>query len=101
MDLQDKYDIGTTIVCVKEYLTYKIDNFYKVKGFGGLSYNADPKVNGRKGWGVCVAAFKKPDDMKDDGWTYLDTNELENYFITYDEYYKIYERNKKIELIIK
>ena len=96
----EKWEEAVSIVCVKPYLDYRIGGSYKIKGRGNLEFNADPEVGGRKGWGLCIEDdwygshddkgnlikdwWKKPYSERIK-WYYLDLNELNAYFITYDE----------------
>jgi hypothetical protein len=49
----DRWDCQR-VVCIKEYKTIKVGSHYDIKGRGNLTYNADPEVGGRKGYGFCI-----------------------------------------------
>jgi hypothetical protein len=104
-----KWDDSSKVFCIKEYKTLKVGNGYSIKGRGDLAFNADPEVGGRKGYGLCIE-----DNMvaihRDRYWTlpynervkwyYFTIEEMDEYFITDDENYKIYLRDQKINSII-
>ena len=102
-DLYDKYDYVSRVYCVKAYKTIVPGRSYQIKGRGNLEFNADPEVNGRKGYGLCIEDewinSDKPrwwnlpykDRIK---WYYFTLKEMEEYFITEDEYYKSYHRDQ-------
>lgn len=94
------------IVCIKKYKTLNVGSHYDVKGSGNLEFNADPNVEGRKGFGLCVedpltrsnityTSVKNPPM-----WYYFTIRELDEYFITDEEAYKIYLRDEKINYIL-
>lgn len=104
-----KWDDSSKVFCIKEYKTLKVGNGYSIKGRGDLAFNADPEVGGRKGYGLCIEddmfASDKPrywslpynERVK---WYYFTIEEMDEYFITDDENYKIYLRDQKINSII-
>ncbi len=102
--MNDKFEIFTNIVCIKEYETLKFGNHYRIVGGGDLSFNCDPNVKDKKGYGFCVQDDninlenwkKSPEPI----WYYFTLNEMDKYFITEEEGYKNYERNLKINQII-
>lgn len=103
----DRWDIPT-VVCIKEYKTIKVGKHYRITGRGNLEFNNDPNVGGRKGHGYCVVddspsiinwKSRNPDDKKDI-WYYFTENEMNEYFITESEDYKIYLRDQKINSVI-
>jgi hypothetical protein len=53
-DLYDKYDYVSRVYCVKPYKTIVPGRSYQIKGRGNLEFNADPEVNGRKGYVLCI-----------------------------------------------
>jgi len=104
-----KWDDSSKVFCIKEYKTLKVGCGYSIKGRGDLGFNADPEVGDRKGYGLCIE-----DDMFASGktrywtlpygerikWYYFTIKEMDEYFITDDENYKIYLRDQKINSII-
>ena len=105
--MEDRWDCQR-VVCIKEYKTIKVGSHYDIKGRGNLEFNADPEVNGRKGYGFCVE-----DDQhgyhsgRKDWWNlpyserikwyYFTEKEMSKYFITQSEDYKSHKRNIKLE----
>ena len=107
--MEDRWDCQR-VVCVKEYKTIKVGSHYSIKGRGNLTYNGDPEVGGRKGYGFCVEYDKYgyfsgrkywcnlpySDKIK---WYYFTESEMSEYFITEDEDYKAYQRDEKIKQV--
>ena len=107
----NKWDDSMKAFCIKEYNTLKIGSGYDIKGRGDLSYNADPAVGDRKGYGLCIEdeyfgydvnnvnwwKLPKSERVK---WYYFTIEEMNEYFITDDENYKIYLRDQKINSVI-
>ena len=85
----DRWDI-VSVRCIKSYETLNPNNSYQIKGSGYLEYNADPKVNGKKGYGLCI------EDSKRNRY-YFTAEEMSEYFITEEEGYKQYEREQKFK----
>jgi hypothetical protein len=102
-----KFEMGDRLVCIKEYKTLKVGSHYSIKGGGDLEWNADPEVNGKKGYGFCVedgmyGSFSGKKDWwnlphnEKIKWYYFTEQEMSEYFITEQEDYKSYLRNKKL-----
>ena len=102
-----RFEMGDNIVCIKEYKTIIPGSHYKIKGSGDLSFNADPEVNGRKGYGFCIeddryGSFSGRKDWwnlphnEKIKWYYFTESEMSEYFITEEEDYKAYRRNEKL-----
>jgi hypothetical protein len=101
-----KFEIGDTIVCIKEYETLKPGNYYSIKGAGNLYLNADTNKNG---FGYCVEdtnvssrIYKNTTRMYGQSYIhyYFTEEEIKEYFISQDDNYKIYLRDIKINEII-
>lgn len=111
MDKFVRFEMGDRLVCVKEYKTLKVGSHYAIKGCGSLEYNADPEVNGRKGYGFCVEddQYGYHSGRKDwwnlsysekIKWYYFTEKEMSEYFITEQEDYKAYQRDEKIKQVL-
>ena len=97
----DRWDC-LKVVCIKEYKTLRVGSHYSVKGSGNLEYNNDDEVNGRTGWGMCIEDYGDwnlpyKDRVK---WYYFTLDELNEYFISDEEDFKIYQRNQKLNEIL-
>ncbi len=104
--MSDRWDCQM-VVCIKEYKTIKVGSHYGIKGRGNLTYNADPEVGERKGYGFCIEdGLYGSFSGKKDWWTlpysekikwyYFTEEEMSEYFITEEEDYKAYKREEKI-----
>jgi hypothetical protein len=107
MDKFVRFESGDSIVCIKEYKTLIPGSHYSIKGCGNLTFNADPEVEGRKGYGFCVeddryGSFSGTKDWwnlphnKRIKWYYFTEKEMSEYFITQEEDYRAYRRNEKL-----
>jgi hypothetical protein len=117
--MEDRWDC-MKVVCIKEYKTLKVGSFYSIKGRGDLSFNADPEVDGRKGYGFCIE--DENDFMKIRSWQlgnqygyhsgrkdwwnlpyaekikwyYFTEKEMSEYFISDEENWKMVMRDEKL-----
>ncbi len=102
-----RFEMGDRLVCIKEYKTFKVGSHYAIKGCGALEYNADPEVNGKKGYGFCIEddQYGYHSGRKDwwnlpynekIKWYYFTEQEISEYFITESEDYKAHLRNEKL-----
>ena len=102
-----RFESGDNIVCIKNYKTLVSGQHYTIKGCGNLTYNADPEVGGRKGYGFCIedeyyGSFSGKKDWwnlpysEKIKWYYFTESEMSEYFITQEEDYKAYRRNEKL-----
>jgi hypothetical protein len=92
-----------SVQCIKEYKTLKVGSHYNIKGRGDLRFNADPEADGKTGYGLCVeddrfASHKKnwwnlpySERIK---WYYFEHSEMDEYFITDNEAYKLYQQRE-------
>lgn len=101
--IEDRWDVGV-VVCIKPYKTLKVGYRYDIKGRGNLEFNADPEVGDRIGYGLCVedghfGDWKLPYAQRIK-WYYFTIPEMEEYFITENEDYKIYLRDQKLNEVI-
>lgn len=102
--MEDRFEISTYIVCIKEVDSLKLKSIYKVDGCGDLSMNA---ATTKTGYGYRV--FNQVNDVKE-WWKlpyseqikhyYFTLEEMSEYFITSEENYLIEERNKKLNTIL-
>jgi hypothetical protein len=113
--MEDRWDCQR-VVCIKEYKTIKVGshydikgrgNHYDIKGRGNLTWNADPEVEGKKGYGFCIedqlyGSFSGRKDWwnlphnEKIKWYYFTEKEVSEYFINEDEDYKSHLRNEKL-----
>ncbi len=105
-----RFEMGDRLVCIKEYKTLKVGSHYPIKGSGDLEWNADPEVNGRKGYGFCVEdeQYGRFSGRKDwwnlpynekIKWYYFTEKEISEYFVTEWEDYKSHLRNEKLVIL--
>jgi hypothetical protein len=101
--MEDRWEYETKVVCVKEYKTLKPGRTYEIKGRGNLQFNASPKVGGRTGHGFCVQDPNIPMMTQRRFGAippidyYFTIKEMDEYFITEDESYKIETRDRKLK----
>jgi hypothetical protein len=100
--MEDRWDC-MSVQCIKEYKTLKVGSHYNIKGRGDLRFNADPEADGKTGYGLCVeddrfASHKKnwwnlpySERIK---WYYFEHSEMDEYFITDNESYKLYQQRE-------
>lgn len=98
----DRFDMGMRVVCIKPYAKLKVGIHYSINGCGGLDSFGSGCRN-KTGYGFSVKYedydwMTKVNDIEDYYFTY---DEMSEYFITEDEDYTAYQRDKKIEQIIK
>lgn len=101
----DRWDV-IKAVCIKQYETLKIGYRYDIKGRGNLEFNNDPNVGGRTGHGYCIEdqnypmmnrrMFGVPKPIL----YYFTEKEMDEYFITEEEDYKITSRDRKIKDVL-
>lgn len=101
--IDDRWDV-TRVVCIKSYKTLKEGYHYDIKGRGNLEFNADPEVDGKTGYGLCIedphfGDWKLPYAQRIK-WYYFTIQEMEEHFITEYEDYQIYLRDQKLNEII-
>ena len=99
--MDDRFEMGDQVVCIKQFDTLKPGSHYAIKGCGDLTWNA---ATDKKGYGFCVE-----DDSfaygKKDWWTYdqrikfhyFTLDEMNEYFMTQSEDYKSYVRDNKLK----
>jgi len=101
-NIEDRFEMGTCVVCIKEYETLKVRSHYNIKGCGDLTWNA---ATDKEGYGFCVedefASNKKDwwnlaysERVK---WYYFTEEEMNEYFITQEEDFIIYSRDQKLK----
>ena len=87
--MMDRFEIGN-VECIKDYGLLKSGSHYRITGSGDLSMIRD---SNKTGYGYCVEYI----DVKN--IYYFTLNEMNEYFITEEESYKIYLRNVKLKSI--
>jgi hypothetical protein len=95
-----KFELGDSIVCIKDTANLKFGSYYQIKGMGNLSMNADTK----EGFGFCIedqSKYVRGRYGLNPVWYYFTEKEMSNLFITSEEHYQSYIRNQKINEIIK
>ena len=86
-----KWDDSTVVFAVKDYETLKSGRQYDIKGRGDLEYNAGSKS--KKGYGFCI------EDNENKIWYYFAYKEMDEYFVTSQEFFKSYKRDQKLKSI--
>lgn len=98
--MNDRFEMGSRIVCIKEYEKLKVGYHYVISGCGNLEFNSDPMARGKKGYGFSIKIeeynYKNPYKVI---WYYFTKEEMYEYFITEGEDYKAYIRDRKIREI--
>ena len=101
--MQDRFEMGDQVVCIKEYETLKLTSHYKIKGCGDLLWNGATE---KEGYGFCIEddsfVYDKPnwwnlpyeEKIK---YYYFTLEEMDEYFITQTEDYKVYLRDNKLK----
>ena len=101
--MEDRWDC-MSVMCIKEYKTLKVGSSYNIKGRGDLQFNVDPEVDGKTGYGLCVEddqiAYGKNNWWKLPyieriKWYYFTIDEMDEYFITDDEAYKLHQQREE------
>ena len=95
------FELGDTVVCIKDYEKLRVGRHYKIKGCGDLKWNAATDLDG---YGFCVeydeiSNWKLP--YKDRVVHYYFTEDsMSEYFIDEESDYKRYLRDTKIKTIL-
>ena len=104
--MEDRWDC-MSVQCIKEYKTLKVGSHYNIKGRGDLQFNADPEVDGKTGYGLCIeddrfASYKKSwwklPYSERTKWYYFTIDEMEEYFITDDDAYKLHQQREERDI---
>ena len=104
--MEDRWDC-MSVQCIKEYKTLKVGSHYNIKGRGDLQFNADPEVDGKTGYGLCIEDDRFASDKKNwwnlpyserTKWYYFTIDEMEEYFITDDEAYKLHQQREERDI---
>ena len=99
----DRFEMGDSVVCIKQYETLKPKSHYKIKGCGDLMWNGATE---KEGYGFCIEddsfVYDKPN-----WWNlpyeekikcyYFTLEEMDEYFITHTEDYKSSLRDNKLK----
>lgn len=100
---EDRFEMGDSVVCIKQYETLKLKSHYKIKGCGDLTWNA---ATDKEGYGFCVEddsfVYDKPnwwnlsyeEKVK---FYYFTEQEMHEFFITQAEDYVVYTRDIKLK----
>jgi hypothetical protein len=101
-----KFELGDSIVCIREYETIKVGKHCPIKGCGDLTW-----IHGtdKEGYGFsveddspCYDNYKLPYNSKKRSILYyLTEDEMDKYFITQEQDYKIYMRDEKLRQILE
>ena len=101
--MDDRFEMGDQVVCIKQYETLKPKSHYTIKGCGDLDWNM---ATDKKGYGFCIEDGFYGSDRKDwwllptserIKWYYFTLEEMNEYFITQSEDYKSYLRDQKLK----
>lgn len=102
-NIEDRFEMGDQVVCIKQYETLKPKSHYKIKGCGDLTWNA---ATDKEGYGFCIEDEFFGSDKKDwwkkpyserVKWYYFTLEEMNEYFITQEEDYVVYTRDIKLK----
>ena len=106
MDFDIYPNLGDEFYCLKSFDDIVSGQIYKVIGQGDLNTNYANKT-GKTGYGYCIKNKKKVSKkINKYGYaevkTFVTSEEINNkkYFISTDDYYKKYERNSKINILL-
>lgn len=101
--MQDRFEMGDQVVCIKQFDTLKPGSHYTIKGCGDLSWNM---TTDKKGYGFRIEDDKFAYDIPN-WWKlpyeerikfhYFTLEEMNKYFITHAEDYKVYLRDNKLK----
>ena len=100
--MEDRWDC-MSVQCIKEYKTLKVGSHYNIKGRGDLRFNADPEADGKTGYGLCIEDDRFASHEKNwwnlpyserIKWYYFTHSEMDEYFITDDEAYKLHQQRE-------
>lgn len=83
------FELGDTILCIKDYETIKSGNHYRINGSGDLTMNFSTDKNG---YGFSIVGGEKT--------YYFTESEMVDYFISYDLERKYKQRDQKINKIL-
>jgi len=92
MRIEDRFDLGMDIICIKDFEFAKRGNRFHISGCGDLMYNC---VSGKDGYGFGLT------NQLNNNTNYITLEEACEYFITDREDYEIYLTDIKIRDIIK
>jgi hypothetical protein len=100
----DRFNLGTRVVCIKPYEKLKIGGCYSIGGCGNLEWNMDNRRKENKtgyGFSVKYEDYDWKTKKTDSEFYYFTYEEMSEYFITENEAYDAYMRDRKIEEIIR
>jgi len=101
--MDDRFEMGDQVVCIKQFDTLRPGSHYTIKGCGDLSWNI---ATDKKGYGFCVEddkfAYDIPNwwilpNLEKIKFHYFTLEEMNEYFITQAEDYKVYLRDNKLK----
>jgi hypothetical protein len=95
---EDRFDIGTGVICIRDYKKLKSGSHYHISGMGNLSL-----VNSDKsgfGFSIVYSEYDFRSRKSNHEFYYFSLDEMSEYFITEDEDYKSKIRDEKINQII-
>jgi len=98
-----KFDMGLSVVCIREYETLKVDRHYRINGMGDLTMN---NATDKHGYGFCILdEFGTWVNNRTSTKTlsknyYFTEKEMYQYFITEEENHQIFIREQKLNTIL-
>jgi hypothetical protein len=98
MSSQDKFEIGTEVVCIKKYEKIKVGTHHRISGSGNLTF-----VNSDKsgyGFGIDYTEYDFLSRKSTHQFYYFTIDEMSEFFITSDEDFKAKIRDERINQII-
>lgn len=103
-----EFELGDNIVCIREYETIKVGKHCPIKGCGDLTwiFGTDKEGYGFsvEDDGPCYDNYKLPYNSpkrKKPIFYYFTEDEMDKYFITEEQDYKIYMRDEKLRQILE
>jgi hypothetical protein len=84
--MDDRFEMGDQVVCIKQFDTLKPGSHYSIKGCGDLSWNM---ATDKKGYGFCIEddsfVYDKPN-----WWNLPYEEKVKNYYFTLEEMYEYF-----------
>ena len=95
-----EFELGSRVVCIKDYEKLVSGCHYSIKGSGDLSWNYSTD---KKGFGFSVEHESYDHNKKRTNTTlyYFKSSEMYDYFISEEQDYKAHLRDEKIEEILR
>ena len=98
----DRYDLGTTVVCIKPHGKLKEGGHYRIDGCGSLDLNMDRRSGSKSGFGFSVKyeSYDFKSRTREEEKYYFTLEEMPEHFITEEEDYTAHRRQQRIGEII-